>query len=362
MKRADLLVIDDEFPVLYTIKAILEKHYTSIATFTDPKEGLAFLAEKGCRVLITDLRMPEINGAEVQRRALVADPDIQVIMLTAHGSEKVAVEALKMGAFHYITKPFDPEELLLLVRKALDQYAFRKRIQYDTEMARSLQLNLLPAPALTTDRFRISARYIPGGTVGGDYYDYQLLPGGALGVIVADAAGHGVSSAMMMAMLKMAFFTAAPACGNPSTLLEIINQSFIPILKGRTFFTAFYGILQPDPLRLTFASAGHPFPLFLRTSEQRFLESDITGPAIGLFHDAAYVDNEIPVQTGDRILLYTDGLTDLDEDGAAFAEFRNQMQALAYSNQPDLLDVLSQPVVQRHPSHADDITMVLIEC
>ena len=284
MKRADLLVIDDEFSVLYTVKAILEKHFTSIATFTDPKEGLAFLAEKGCRVLITDLRMPEIDGVEVLRRALAADPDIQVIMLTAHGSEKVAVEALKMGAYHYITKPFDPEELLLLVRKALDQYAFRKRIQYDTEMARSLQLNLLPAPALATDHFRISARYIPGGSVGGDYYDYQLLPDGALGVIVADAAGHGVSSAMMMAMLKMAFLNAAPACGNPSILLAAINRAFIPVLKGRSFFTAFYGILRPEPLRLTFPRAGHPFPLFLLPAEKPFLESDISGPAIRLFH------------------------------------------------------------------------------
>jgi serine phosphatase RsbU (regulator of sigma subunit) len=361
MKRADLLVIDDEFSVLYTIKAILETQFSSIATFTEPREGLEFLAQKGCRVLITDLRMPEIDGVEVLRRALAVDPDIQVIMLTAHGSEKVAVEALKMGAFHYITKPFDHEELNLLVRKALDQYAFRKRIQYDTDMARSLQQNLLPTTTLSGDRFRLSACYIPGGTVGGDYYDYQFLPGDALGIIVADAAGHGVSSAMMMAMLKMAFLNAAPGCSRPASLLAMINQTFLPILKGRTFFTAFYGILQPKPLRLTFASAGHPFPLFLRPAEARFLESDLSGPAIGLFHDAEYTDTQLPLEAGDRLLFYTDGLPDLDDTGAFFEEFRNQFRQLAYSNQSKPLDVLCQSIAQQHPTHPDDITMVLLE-
>jgi len=155
MKKADLVVIDDEFPVLYTIQAILENDHPGLVTFQNPLEGLEHISRAGCRVLLTDLKMPGLDGLEVLQRALRVDPDIQVIMLTAHGSEKIAVEALKRNAYHYITKPFDHEELKLVVRKALEQYELRKRIQYDLEMAAALQANLLPQQPFTSEHFQI---------------------------------------------------------------------------------------------------------------------------------------------------------------------------------------------------------------
>ena len=85
MNRCDLVVIDDEFTVLYTIRAILEEEFPSLDTFTNPGQGVEFVISQGARVVITDLSMPEMNGVEVLERIRAHDPDIQVIILTAHG-------------------------------------------------------------------------------------------------------------------------------------------------------------------------------------------------------------------------------------------------------------------------------------
>lgn len=361
MNRTDLVVIDDEFPVLYTIRAILEDQYPDMQTFTDPEEGLSCIRKLGARVVITDLRMPQMSGLDLLANVNALDPDIQVIILTAHGSEKVAVEAMKQGAFHYITKPFDPEELTLVLKKGLEQFELRKSIQYDLELARTLQNNLLPQGQFRYNDFTLSARYIPGGQVGGDFYDYLPLPDASLGILIADASGHGVASAMMMAMLKIAFRNSAPAYTDPAKLLCYINDQFHPILKARSFFTAFYAILETNTMNFTFASAGHPFPLFFRPGVDRLIESSQTGLNIGLFPDAEYHPETLNLKKGDRVLFYTDGLSELGGDDNFFNNFRNRFREYSYENRPNLLDCLGSIVQESIATAEDDITLLLLE-
>lgn len=360
-QRLDLVVIDDEFPVLYTIRAIMEEHFPGMETFTDPREGLRTITQTGARVVITDLRMPEMSGLEVLTRTLAADPDIQVIMLTAHGSEKVAVEAMKQGAFHYITKPFDPEEMKMLVNKALEQYALRKSIAYDREMARNLQLNLLPQHNLESAHYRIAFEYIPGGVVGGDFFDFFEMPDGRLGIIIADAAGHGVASAMLMAMLKIAFHNTAQLCHDPAALLTFLNRQFQPIIKSPSYFTACYGILEPSPPRFTFSIAGHPAPLIYRPAEDRFLPAELTAMALGLFPDSIYENLAIPLQPGDVICLYTDGLSESCKDENFFHALRTQLHQISYDNQGANCAQLVSRITQRAESGEDDLTLIIIQ-
>lgn len=360
MSRVDLVVVDDEFSVVYTIRAILEKAYPDLATFTNSAEAVEMISSQGCRVLVTDLRMPGIDGLEMLRRTLEHDADIQVIMLTAHGSEKVAVEAMKKGAFHYLTKPFDPEELRLVVQKALEQYDLRKKIQYDLEMARTLQINLMPTHTIRHRDLEIAGRYLPGGNVGGDYYDTVLLPDDSLGLIVADATGHGISAAMMMAMLKMAFLNTAPGCRKPSEFLGAINEQFYNILKSHSSFTVFYAIFRPEPWRMIFANAGHPFPLLYRPDEGRFLTSDTAGLGIGFFPNVSYEDEEVPLRANDRILFYTDGLSDLSPERCFFEKFREKYRELTQITDSEMLDELFKLTVDNEGVREDDITLLLV--
>jgi DNA-binding NtrC family response regulator len=118
-ERKQILVVDDELNLRRVLSAQLTRDGYDVHTAEDGEQGLKMLAEHHIDLVITDLRMPKVDGMQLLRRAIEIDPDLPVVMLTAHGTVDNAVEALKTGAFDYITKPFDQEEVRAIVRKAL---------------------------------------------------------------------------------------------------------------------------------------------------------------------------------------------------------------------------------------------------
>src|SRR5258708_16113347 len=115
-----VLVIDDDESLRFTLEAVLTDAGLVVETCDGGASGLAAFEARGADVVLTDLAMPEMDGMGVLERMRAADPSVPVLMLTAHGSERVAVMAMKAGAFDYIPKPFDPDELALAVRRAIE--------------------------------------------------------------------------------------------------------------------------------------------------------------------------------------------------------------------------------------------------
>src|SRR5258708_14989292 len=115
-----VLVIDDDASLRFTLEAVLSDAGLIVETCERGGSGLAAFEAGGADVVLTDLAMPEMDGMQVLERMRAADPSVPVLMLTAHGSERVAVAAMKAGASDYIPKPFDPDELALAVRRAID--------------------------------------------------------------------------------------------------------------------------------------------------------------------------------------------------------------------------------------------------
>src|ERR687888_674700 len=118
-ERKQILVVDDEPNLRRVLRAQLERDGYDVHTAEDGEQALAILGEHHVDLVITDLRMPKVDGMELLRRALAMDPELPVVMITAHGTVDNAVEALKTGAFDYITKPFDQAEVRVIVKKAL---------------------------------------------------------------------------------------------------------------------------------------------------------------------------------------------------------------------------------------------------
>jgi DNA-binding NtrC family response regulator len=118
-ERKQILVVDDEPNLRRVLAAQLARDGYDVHTAEDGAQGLAFLEEHHIDLVITDLRMPNIDGMELLRRSMANDPELPVVMITAHGTVDNAVEALKTGAFDYVTKPFDQEEVRTVVKKAL---------------------------------------------------------------------------------------------------------------------------------------------------------------------------------------------------------------------------------------------------
>ncbi|HEX4340358.1 MAG TPA: sigma-54 dependent transcriptional regulator [Polyangiaceae bacterium] len=118
-EREQILVVDDEPNLRRVLSAQLARDGYDVHTAEDGEQALGILAEHHIDLVITDLRMPKVDGMELLRRALAMDPELPVVMITAHGTVDNAVEALKTGAFDYITKPFDQSEVRVIVKKAL---------------------------------------------------------------------------------------------------------------------------------------------------------------------------------------------------------------------------------------------------
>src|SRR5579859_2422430 len=143
-----VLVIDDDASLRFTLEAVLSDAGLVVETCEGGTSGLSAFEARGADVVLTDLAMPEMDGMQVLERMRAADPSVPVLMLTAHGSERAAVAAIKSGAFDYIAKPFDPDELALAVRRAIEWRDLRlqnARLRTEAELGRTI---VAESPAL----------------------------------------------------------------------------------------------------------------------------------------------------------------------------------------------------------------------
>jgi two-component system, NtrC family, response regulator AtoC len=118
-----VLLVDDEPGVLFTLKEVLEERGLQPVTASSGRAALEKL--EGVDAVVTDLAMPEMDGLMLLRAIRERDPALPVILLTAHGSERVAVSAMKAGAYDYATKPFDIDEIALAVERAVETRRLR---------------------------------------------------------------------------------------------------------------------------------------------------------------------------------------------------------------------------------------------
>src|SRR3984893_12506141 len=136
-----VLVIDDDSSLRFTLEAVLSDAGLVVEACDSGASGLAAFEARGADVVLTDLAMPEMDGMEVLERMRAQDPSVHVLMLTAHGSERVAVAAMKAGAHDYIPKPFDPDELALAVKRAIETRELRlqnARLRAGTQLGRTI--------------------------------------------------------------------------------------------------------------------------------------------------------------------------------------------------------------------------------
>ena len=136
-----VLVIDDDASLRFTLEAVLSDAGLTVETADGGATGLAAFEARGADIVLTDLAMPDMDGMQVLARMRASDPSVPIVMLTAHGSERVAVAAMKAGAFDYLPKPFDPDELVLAVRRAADTRDLRlqnARLRTEAALGRTI--------------------------------------------------------------------------------------------------------------------------------------------------------------------------------------------------------------------------------
>lgn len=182
-------------------------------------------------------------------------------------------------------------------------------INHELEMARQIQLSILPQGTPQIEGLDIVARYMPMSSVAGDFYDFVIADARHIGVLVADVTGHGLPAALIASMLKVGLSAQAAHASEPDRVLSGLNQLLCGMF-GQHFVTAAYVFVDMERHTLSYAGAGHP-PVLLRSSStgsaKKLLEN---GLMLGLLPTEKYSAAQVPIQGGDRIVLYTDGITE----------------------------------------------------
>jgi sigma-B regulation protein RsbU (phosphoserine phosphatase) len=331
-----ILVVDDEEGIRRELSFILEDEGYAASTAGSGFEALAALKEERYDIVITDLMLPDLGGMEVLRRIKEDRPETMVVMITAHGSEEKAVEAMKLGADDYFPKPFDPEEMLMKLTKAIEvrrlkeeNQLFHQRLEMELDVARKIQQSLLPQQIPSITGVDIGAFSQPAKQVGGDYYDLIELsprtwgPGG-LGIAIGDVSGKGMPAALLMANVQASLRRYSESAYSPKEIIHRINNSLCSIcehIEEHRFITLFYGVLDPESKRLVYSSAGHNYPLVFRGSGSVCEQLESTGLPCGIIKDTPYDEAQVELKSGDIALFYTDGITEaMNSDEAIFGE------------------------------------------
>jgi sigma-B regulation protein RsbU (phosphoserine phosphatase) len=271
-----------------------------------------------------------------------------------------------LAGHYYNIEPFS--FLLLLAalgivagRRALANEQQLTVIQRELEIARRIQLSILPASFPTSKSFRVAARYHPMSSVAGDFYDFLRSDDDEAGLLIADVSGHGVPAALIASMVKLAAEARRDDADDPSRLLLGMNS----ILFGNTqsqFVTAAYVYLNASSQELRYSAAAHPPMLLLRDGEV----SEITenGLMLAAFDFANYSTVTHSIRQGDRLVLYTDGV--LEAANANQEEFgRDRLHSLvrdtARLNHSEAADQIVSAIQQWSAAQGDDLTLLLCD-
>jgi len=194
----------------------------------------------------------------------------------------------------------------------------RAVVEHEMKTARGIQESLLPLGGLSLSGLQIAARYVPMRGIAGDIYDFHVVDDRHVGVLVADVTGHGVPAALVASMVKVAFTAQHASVAEPGALLTGMNEALCGNLTGQ-FVTAAYVFFDTERGELRYSVAGHPPPILWRSGTQQHVElADSSGIFMGLDATASYRDRRLSLDTGDRVLLYTDGLTEAQNTAGAF--------------------------------------------
>lgn len=372
-----VLVVDDATANLQVVHSMLKDDF-KIRVATSGAKALALVKTKPQPDLILlDVTMPEMDGYEVCTilKATPESRDIPVIFLTGKTETDDETKGFEVGAVDYIHKPFSPAVVKarvhthLVLRDAREQLARQLlSINSELEMAREIQLSILPHETPKISGLEIATRYLPMTAVAGDFYDFIIVDEKHVGILVADVSGHGLPAALIASMLKAGLSAQSPYASDPARILAGLNRSLCGKFKSH-FATAAYVFVDMEKQSMSYAAAGHPPLLLWRMSTGNAVEMLENGLPLGLFPEAAYSVGEVPVEPGDKAILYTDGIPETTSPSEqefgidlfkGFLESNHDLRADMFADL--LLDELAG--WSEHPKgqgQQDDLTLLAID-
>ncbi|PKL17499.1 MAG: hypothetical protein CVV49_10610 [Spirochaetae bacterium HGW-Spirochaetae-5] len=374
---ARVMIVDDDIINLQLLVNQLSREGYAVTSFTGGKDALESInSGESYDIILLDVMMPIVSGYDVckQLREKFTAHELPIIMLTAKNTNQDIITGISLGANDYITKPFDKEVLLTRVKsyislkKAVEEQSKFIAVKQELEIAKKIQMAILPQTLPDVPGLSIHARYEPMTEIGGDFYDFLHLDNKRIGILIADVTGHGVPAALISSMVKMAFYMSHDSLTNPAALLEKLNVSLIDHIYGR-FITAFYVFIDLQDMKMTFSNAAH-WPMYIQNKESgEIRELTVKGKLIGLNREEKYKNQIIDIRKGERLVFFTDGLVEeRDIDGNIIDEevLEKTIRENTMLSPGELLDEIFNTVYTLSANYKisgleDDATMLIID-
>jgi sigma-B regulation protein RsbU (phosphoserine phosphatase) len=343
-----ILIADDQQDVLDALRLLLKGHGYSIETVNSPADLLAAVGRQEFDILLIDLNYARDTtsgreGLDVLSRLREIEDAPPVVAMTGWATVGLAVEAMQYGVSDFVEKPWTNTRLLEILQKQIglgrERRESRRRAaeearareealvhQQEQEReiaeARAIQEKLLPREIPQMPGYEIASAWQSARLVGGDYFDILPLDEKMLGICIADVAGKGLPAALLMSNLQAAVRGLSSLSLAPNLLCSRLNSIVYRNTDSDRFITFFYAQLEGPLHRLTYVNAGHnaPFVVHSDGSHERLGEG---GPVLGVFATRDYEMGSAQLSPGDRVILFTDGVTEAcGVEGEEFGEAR----------------------------------------
>ena len=339
-----ILVVDDETDMEPMIRQKFRRHIReNTFDFEFASNGLEALEKiiefPEIGIVLSDINMPEMDGLTLLNKLKdLNNPGLKTVMVSAYGDMDNIRTAMNRGAFDFITKPVNFDDLEITIKKTLGEIISIRRwltehdqlvsIQHDLNISREIQQAILPKkfpPFPDEPNFDIYASMVAANEVGGDFYDFFLIDKNRLGFVIGDVSGKGISAALFMAVSRTLIRATGLKGDSVSECLHYVNNLLCIESVSSMFVTVFYGILNTQTGEMDYVNAGHNPPYLLTSDGIRKVEMT-DGLALGVLDDFKFESKKLQLKKGEQLLLYTDGVVEafnLEEKAYGEEKFEN---------------------------------------
>jgi sigma-B regulation protein RsbU (phosphoserine phosphatase) len=373
LSESRVLIVDDvKANVDVLVEALRDEYRLSVAL--NGENALRTVEKHPPDLVLLDIVMPGMDGYEVCRRLRNSPRTREVPVMFLSSLEDVVNKArgFEAGGNDYLTKPFEVLEVKARVRSLLKAKAYsdaiKEKLASELRIARQIQLGILPADVSAAAQgtgLEIAAAMEPAREVGGDLYEVLRADDGRIVVVVGDVSGKGIPAALVMAVTTTLIRVIARQTPKAEEILQRVNDALAMQNPRNMFVTLACAVFDPRTARLAYASAGHPSPVLLRSGSAPGLPFHSSGLVSGIVSGTEIPSECLGLQPGDRLVFYTDGVTEaFNANGVQFGEHRLLESLAAISGQTAVQTVASTLAAVRghageHPQ-SDDITILAV--
>jgi len=362
-----VLVVDDEADVAFLIKLLFKQQIKekkmSFIFAMHGKDALKILeSHPDTQIILSDINMPEMDGIELLSIITEKYPKIRTVMVSAYSDMSNIRKVMNLGAFDFIVKPIDYQDLTTTIQRTTteidnlktyyDAHENLSKVQSEQQFNKAV-LNSLVVTAFpeTTANFpfRMYGKLLPGEHSNGSFYEFFPISATRIGLVVGDAMGEGMPSALFMASTISIISTCATLNISLLETLKLINMFLEKWNNTKNFVTLFYGIYDTSTQLLTYCNAGHDAPYCVKNTGEIVELVESRGISLGYAAHVKFIDANMQLSQGDSLVMYTHNLTEMKNSrGEAYSvDYMKKLLAMYKDSLPeDIVNYLFEDIKQ----------------